>query len=160
MTSQPKAKKWRILLVDDHPIVRGGLVRLLEQQPDMQCCAEAATSAEARDQAIRAKPDLAIVDLRLQNGDGLDLIKCFRMELPELKILVLSQHSEPVFVERALPFRRHGLCDEGPARRKKVLERNRAIISGEVYLSRAMASRVLRTLVGGGPKEAGAGWNS
>ena len=156
MSAHAPAKKWRILLVDDHPIVRGGLVRLIEQEPDMRCCAEAATSAEARAGAVRAKPDLAIVDLRLQSGDGLELIKCFRAELPELKILVLSQHSEPVYVERALRSGALGyvMKDQPP---EEVLSAIRAILAGEVYLSRAMASRVLRTMVGGGSVELGSG---
>src|SRR5262245_36967085 len=100
MASSPT--KATILVVDDHPMVRDGLVRLISQQEDLVCCGEAGTVAEAQAAVGRTKPDLVILDLRLKGGDGLELIKALKGQHPGLRILILSQYEAPLYVERAL----------------------------------------------------------
>lgn len=144
-SSKPPA---RIFLVDDHPIVRSGLARLISQQPDLTVCGEAGTAAEARSLAISLNPDLGIIDLRLRSGDGLELIKCLKAELPGIRLLVLSQHSEQIYVERALRAGAMGyVVKDQPA--DELLQAIRLILSHQVYLSPGMAAQVLQGLVGG-----------
>src|SRR5215813_6954529 len=92
----------RILVVDDHPMVRDGLSRLISQHGDLTCCGEAGSVAEAMAAVAGQKPDLVILDLRLKGGDGLDLIKTLLAQWPELRILILSQYEAPLYAERAL----------------------------------------------------------
>lgn len=144
--------KSRILLIDDHPMVRAGLQRLLEQQPDLECCGEADSAAEARSAAIQLRPDAAIVDLRLKTGDGLELIKDLTAEVPGLKLLVLSQHNEQVYVERAMRAGALGfVAKEQPP--EDVLQALRAVLVGDIYLSESMARRVLRQFATGRPDD-------
>lgn len=147
-TSNPSKTIHRILLVDDHPIVRGGLARLISQQPELQVCGEAGTAAEARSLAGSLNPDLAIIDLRLRSGDGLELIKCLKAEMPGIRLLVLSQHSEQIYVERALRAGAMGYVvkDQPP---EELLQAIRLILADQVYLSPGMAAQVLQGLVGG-----------
>src|SRR5437867_360203 len=97
--TEPRA---RVLLIDDHPMVRNGLLRLIGQKQDLVCCGEAGNAAEAQAAVERLKPDLAILDLRLKNADGIDLIKTLKSLHPGLRILILSQYGAPLYVERAL----------------------------------------------------------
>src|SRR5262245_16655587 len=99
--SDPGGKS-SILIVDDHPMVRDGLNRLISKQRDLMCCGEAATAAETQAAVARHKPDLVILDLRLKGSDGLELIKSLRAQVPDLRILILSQYEAPLYVERAL----------------------------------------------------------
>src|SRR6266849_9456901 len=92
----------RILVVDDHPVMREGVVRLISQQKNLICCGQAGTVAETQTAVERLKPDLVILDLRLRGADGLDLIKSLKSQFPGLRILVLSQYDAPMYVERAL----------------------------------------------------------
>ena len=92
----------RVLLVDDHPIVRHGLARLIDRQANLAVCAEVATVAEALAAVESAPPDVAIVDLMLEGGSGIDLIRALHLKLPALPILVLSMHEENLYAERAL----------------------------------------------------------
>src|SRR5437870_5595496 len=94
--------KVKILLVDDHPMVRDGLAQLVKKQSDLICCGEAGTAAEAQASIARNKPDLVILDLRLKGEDGLELIKSLKSQFSDLRILILSQHDAPLYVERAL----------------------------------------------------------
>lgn len=138
----------RVLVVDDHPIVRGGLIRLLDQQADLVCCGEAATAAEALALATREKPDLAIIDLRLKHGDGLELIKAIKAARPAIRCLVLSQHSEEIYVERALRAGALGyVMKEQPP--EELLYAIRTILQDEVYLNPGMTEHFLRHVVTG-----------
>src|SRR5215510_6538322 len=91
-----------VLVVDDHPVVRDGLVRILNNEPDLVCCGEAGTIADALSEALRLRPDVLILDLRLKGVDSLDLIKTLKAQLPGTRILILSQYDAPFYVERAL----------------------------------------------------------
>src|SRR4051794_28989637 len=92
----------RVLIVDDHPMVRDGLIRLISQNSDLTCCGQAGTVAETWTAIASSNPDLVILDLRLKGGDGLELIKSLKAQHPELRILILSQYEAPLYAERAL----------------------------------------------------------
>jgi DNA-binding NarL/FixJ family response regulator len=142
--SAPKA---RVLVVDDHPMMRGGLIQLINRQIDLTCCGEAGTVAEAQVAVARLKPDLVILDLRLKGGDGLELIKSLGSQFAGLRILVLSQYDAPHYVERALRAGALGYVvkEQGA---EEVLSALRAVLAGEVYLTRALAARLLHSFVG------------
>src|SRR6201987_25273 len=92
----------RVLIVDDHPIVRQGLRRMIEPEPDLVVCGEVQTEREART-AIRAlAPDVVIVDISLAQGDGLELVRDVHAQQPELPMLVLSMHDELIYAARLL----------------------------------------------------------
>jgi DNA-binding NarL/FixJ family response regulator len=139
--------KARILVVDDHPMVRGGLIRLINQQIDMVCCGEAGTPAEAQVAVADLKPDLAIVDLRLNGSDGLELIGALKLQFAGLRVLVLSQYGGSMYVQRALHAGALGYVvkEQGA---EELLTAIRTVLNGEIYLTRSMAARLLQTFVG------------
>ena len=147
MGSNPPATKLRILVVDDHPIVRQGLALMIDQEPDLEVCGE----AEAADQALRAltrlQPDILVLDLSLPGNDGIGLLKTIRAAHPSLPILILSMHDESVYAERALRAGANGYIMKQEAT-ERVLVALRRILKGEVYLSDRLADRMLRRAVG------------
>lgn len=143
--------KAKILVVDDHPMVRDGLIRLIDQQEDLVCCGEAATVAETHQAVETLKPDLVVLDLRLKGGDGLELIKSLKSGYSHLRILILSQYDAPIYVERAMRAGAMGYLIKEQAA-EEVLKAIRTVLSGEVYLSRAMATVLLRKIVAPNPK--------
>ena len=151
-----KVTKARILVVDDHPIVRSGLIRLIDQQTDMVCCGEASVAAEVQTAVSKLEPDLVILDLRLKGADGLELIKVLKSRFRELKILILSQYDAPLYVERALQSGAMGYVVKEQAA-EELIRAIRMVLGGEVYLTRAMAARFLRKFVGEGAKGSRAG---
>ena len=148
ITPNPKA---RILVVDDHTMVRDGLARLINSQSDLICSGEAANVQEAQAAAAACQPDLAIVDLRLKAEDGLELIKSLRSQFADLRILVLSQYDSKLYVERALRAGALGYVLKEQAA-DEVLQAIRVVLGGEVYLTRAMAALLLHQFVGAGPE--------
>lgn len=149
-TAPPKSS---ILVVDDHPMVRDGLMRLISKQTDLVCCGEAGTVAEAQTAVARFKPDLVILDLRLRGGDGLELIKILKAQYPDLRILILSQYEAPLYVERALKAGALGYVVKEQAA-DEVLKAIRTVLANEIYLTRGMAALLLRKLVGPAPRPA------
>jgi len=148
--SKPAAsdKKINVLIVDDHPIVRRGLVELLNQEPDLKVCAEAEDARQALTAVKQHTPDLAVVDLTLKDIGGLELIKQLKHTHPELPVLVLSMHDETLYAERALRAgaRGYSMKQEGP---DKLAGAIRTVLRGEVFVSERMSSRLLGKLVGG-----------
>ena len=140
--------KMTVLLVDDHPIVRQGLKQLLEAEDDMIVCGEAETASEALRVAGETTPELALVDLSLKDGSGLELIKDLKIRHPQIGVLVLSMHDETVYAERALRAGALGyiMKEKAPSR---VIHALRTIHKGEVYLSETMAATVLKRVAGG-----------
>src|SRR5436190_21887206 len=100
MTKSTSVPKARILVVDDHPFIREGLIRLIDKQRDLVGCGEAATAKEAEIAVLKYKPDLVILDLRLKSGDGLELIKSLKSQFTSVRILILSQYDAPLYAER------------------------------------------------------------
>jgi DNA-binding NarL/FixJ family response regulator len=141
--------KARILLVDDHALMRRGLADLIGDQPDLEVCGEAADTAEGMMRVGSLRPDLVIVDLSLKTGHGLDLIRQLRARDEDCKVLVLSMHDEKLFAERALRAGAMGYVnkEEAPG---KVIEAIRQVLSGKVSLSPAMTERLLQRATGSG----------
>ena len=98
----------RILVVDDHPVVRLGIRQMIVAEPGLSVCGEAESATKALELAKSSHADLAIVDLSLGDGSGLDLIRSLRQTTPELKVLVLSMHDEALFADRVLRAGAHG----------------------------------------------------
>lgn len=150
--AQPSSKsKTRVLVVDDHPLVRNGLIRLINNQDDLVCCGEAGTVQEAQVAVAKEKPDLLILDLRLKSGDGLELIKSLRAQFPELRILIVSQYDAIIYIERALRAGASGYVIKDQAA-EEVLTAIRTVLTGEVYLTRGMAALLLHRFVLAAPK--------
>lgn len=148
------AKKSRIFLVDDHPIVITGFTLLLNAQPEIEVCGTAKSAEEAISMVTKAKPDLLITDLTLPGRNGLELIKDVNAILPGLKVFVVSMHDELLYAERALRAGARGyLMKEAGA--EKLLAAIRHVLSGQVYVSERMQAKILNTMTGQNPRGAG-----
>jgi DNA-binding NarL/FixJ family response regulator len=132
----------RILVVEDHPVVRAGLRELIDAEPDLHICAESGTVTDALKLARQEQPELAIIDLSLPDGSGIDLIKRLKVLLPELRMLVCSMHDESLFAERAINVGAHGYVSK-QASTEQVLEAIRKVLGGGTYLSAEMVQRVI-----------------
>jgi len=131
----------RVLLVDDHPIVRQGLKRLIGTEPGLVVCAEAEGVREAR-QAIREHaPDVVVADVSLKDGDGIHLVKDIRAHYPDLPVLVLSMHDESVYAERLLAAGANGYIMKDAAS-DQFIRALRRVLEGGVYVSDALAPRL------------------
>lgn len=139
----------RVLIVDDHPIVREGLALLISSQPDLEVCGAAEDVATAGQLVDEMKPDVAIVDISLKGSSGLELIKRIKAKHPSVRILVSSIHDESVYAERVLRAGAMGYVNKQEATRA-ILVALRRILDGRVYLSERMADRLLCRAVGGG----------
>jgi DNA-binding NarL/FixJ family response regulator len=146
--------KTKILVVDDHPIVRERLAELINQEPDLNVCAEAEDSHQALKAMQTASPDLAIVDITLKDTYGIELIKQLKDRYPKLPILVLSMHDESLYGERALRAGAKGYLTKQEAT-KKVVTAIRKILAGEIFVSDKMAATILRKVAGGSTTEGG-----
>jgi len=139
-------KKSRVIVVEDHPVLREGLMQLICRQPDLACTSSADNTPDAKRLVEQCKPDLLLLDLRLKGGDALDLIKSLRVEHPALKMLVLSQYDELIFAERALRAGASGYIMKENAT-DEVLRAVRKVLAGELYFSERVAAAVVqRTL--------------
>jgi DNA-binding NarL/FixJ family response regulator len=143
-------QKIKILLVDDHPLVREGLVNLISQQPDFEICGEAANEPQALELIGTARPDVAIVDISLENGSGIELIKSIKAIHPDVKTLVLSMHDESLYAERALRAGARGYIMKREAA-KKIIEGVRAVLSGQLYVSEKITALMAEKFVDGRP---------
>lgn len=132
----------RILLVDDHPLIRTGFAELISREPDLQVCGESGNAEEALQLVQEHLPDLALIDLKLRSGDGLDLCARLSTTRPDLRILVVSIRDERLYAERTLRAGAHGFISK-EADQAQLLEAIRAVLSGGRWLSPAMSNRLL-----------------
>lgn len=161
MTSLPSAKsasagrksgKIRVLLIDDHAILRQGLGQLINQEPDMMVCGEADEAPKGFEAVGALKPDVAVVDISLKGGNGLELVKSIKASYPALPVLVLSMHDEALYAERVLRAGGLGYIMKEQAV-ESVLVAIRRVFKGEIVLSEKMQARLLHQLVSGRLKE-------
>src|SRR5437667_2684147 len=138
----------RILLVDDHPIVRQGLAELINRQKNLRICGETGSGQEVPELVRRLKPDLAVIDVSLKDGSGLELLKVLKAEAPHLALLVLSMHEESLYAERSLRAGALGYVMKGEAN-ERILKAIYSALKGEIYLSDSMKERLLHHLVEG-----------
>jgi DNA-binding NarL/FixJ family response regulator len=154
MTTTPDnaTRKRSILLIDDHPIVRQGLAQLINQEPDLHVASEAASAREALEVLEKEVPDIAIVDISLDDRSGIELIKDLRARDPNLPVLVLSMHDEALYAERALRAGAKGYIMKQEAT-EKVMTAIRKALEGQIYVSERMAARLLDQFVSAKPGE-------
>jgi len=149
-SSSTKAKKdaVRVLIVDDHPLLRKGVGQLIDQEKDLQVVGEAEDAHKAITAIENTNPDIALIDITLSGTSGIELLKNVKVRFPKLKMMVLSMHDESVYAHRALRAGASGyiMKQEGP---EKVLTALRKVLRGEVYLSEHLGNRLLHTLVNG-----------
>src|ERR1700677_1508056 len=143
-----KKNPTRILIVDDHPLLRKGVSQLINNERDLMVVGEAEDAHKALTAIETSKPDVALIDISLGGTSGIELLKNIKVRFPKLMVLVLSMHDESVYAHRALRAGASGyiMKQEGP---EKVLPALRKILNGEVYLSERLGTRMLNTLVGG-----------
>ncbi len=137
----------RILIVDDHPLVRQGLIGLLSTQPDFEVCGEASGIAEAQESVAAMRPEVVIIDLTLKDGNGIELIKALKERHDGVKMLVISMHDESLFAERALRAGAVGYVSKHEAIRT-VVQAVRTVLAGRLYLSPTMTERMVHLAVG------------
>ena len=151
MTDQASSGKIvaKILIVDDHPIVREGLTARIARQPDLKVCGEAEDVLDALEKVKATQPDLVIVDLSLKSGQGLDLIKRIKAKAPDTKMLVSSMYDEALYAERSLRAGAMGYINKQELS-EKIIDAIRRVLAGKMYLSPLMTERLLQRAVGGG----------
>jgi DNA-binding NarL/FixJ family response regulator len=146
-------RKSKVLLVDDHPLVREHLAALLRAEPDLEICGEAADGPTALSLISRTAPDLVILDISLKRSHGLEVLKDIKALRSSLPVLVLSMHDEALYAERALRAGAGGYITKEAAT-VNVLSAVRQILAGQIYLSEDMTKRLVRKVAGGGPVKA------
>jgi len=143
--TQPE--KHRILLVDDHPMVRERLAEVIHREPDLAVCGEAEDRFKALELVASTRPHLAIVDLTLKKSHGMELIKDLHTRHPDLAVLVVSMHDETLHAERVIRAGARGYITKQEATRKIMLA-IRTVLSGGVYLSERMTAQLAADAVG------------
>ncbi len=142
----------RILIVDDHPLVRTGFAQLIGDCPDLEVCGEAGDMAEALRQIEAIEPDLAIIDLSLAGGSGLDLIEHIKSRNKNILMLVASMHDETLYAERVLAAGARGYINKQEAQ-ERIIKAIRHVLDGKVYLSQQMTERMLSGMVDAGSND-------
>ena len=143
-TRNPKKK---VLLVDDHPMIRGGLAQVINNQKDLMICGEAGDASAAMRCVASSRPAIAVVDISLEGKSGLELIKDLQVLRPEVLILVLSMHDESLYAERVLRAGARGYVMKR-AGGETVLQAIRQVLSGKVYVSERMSAQILDDFAG------------
>ena len=138
---QTQLKKQRIILVDDHPVLRKGLVRLIDSKNEFVVCGEASTAADAMTLIQELKPDLVIADIGLPGTSGIELTKTIRAEFPQLPVLILSMHEEALYATRALRAGATGYIVKQDAI-DNIAAALREALSGRRYLSPIIAAQL------------------
>lgn len=143
--------KSRVMLVDDHPLLRRGLAQLINMEADLMVCAEAEDSPRAFTTVCEQQPDVVLVDISLKGGNGIELIKNIKARFPDMPMLVLSMHDESLYAERAIRAGSRGYIMKEEAT-EKVLGAIRKVLSGEIYLSEKMQAKMLQQIANGRTK--------
>ena len=146
------SKRSRVLIVDDHPAVREALALRIGSQPDLEVCGEAADMSDALRLVTDTRPDVAVVDISLKTGNGIDLIKRIKDRNDCVRMLVWSMHSESLYAERALRAGALGYINKDQAT-DRIIEAIRRVLEGKVWLSETLAERMLQRAVGGRGQE-------
>src|SRR4051812_14798196 len=145
MKSSPASEpqKAQVLVVDDHPMLREGVVQFLNRQQDIAVCGEADSIASAQGALSHKRPDLVLLDLRLGASDTIEFIKALKAQYGPLPILVFSQFDETIFAEKALKAGANGYVMKQEAT-EEVLVAIRTVLSGQMYVSRQLAVMIFQ----------------
>jgi DNA-binding NarL/FixJ family response regulator len=146
-----KNKKQRIVIVEDHPMVREHLAQIINKDPGLQVCGEADNIQQAMEIIRETKPNLAMVDITLNGSSGLELIKGLKVLSMPVPVLVLSMHDESLYAERALRAGAKGYITKHRSS-QEVLSAVHRVLAGEIYLSEKMVSNVLHKFAPSGMK--------
>src|SRR6266513_1821422 len=147
------ARKSRVFIVDDHPLVREGLTNLINGQDDLFVCGEAKDSAQAINGITKARPDVALIDISLTNESGLELVKQLARQFPRVALIILSMHDEALYAERALRAGARGYVMKHETS-KSVLASIRRVLTGEIYVSERIVNRMALRLASSGQEVA------
>ncbi len=145
---EAKNGKTRILIVDDHAIVRFGIAQVINNQADLIVCGEEESASRALDAITALKPDLVIADISLKDSSGLELMRNIKAQYPKLPVLVVSGHDESIYAEIAFRAGALGYLMKEEAL-EKILTAIRRVLSGTVYVSDALAARLLQQQIRG-----------
>jgi DNA-binding NarL/FixJ family response regulator len=143
-----KNSKTRILLVDDHAIVRYGIAQVINKQSDLMVCGEEENASRALSSIASVKPDLVIADISLKDSSGLELMRNIKAQYPRLPVLVVSGHDETVYAEVAFRAGALGYLMKEEAL-EKILTAIRRVLTGAIYVSDSLAARMLQQQVRG-----------
>jgi len=144
----------RVFLVDDHPAILASIRDRIDEMLDIEVCGTGMSATESFHQIEEEQPDVAVVDISLEDGHGLDLVQNVRSQYPDINIIVFSMYDEKVYAERAVRMGASGyLMKNEPL--DELIGGIRAVNRGEVYFSDEMASRVLNKVARGGSTESG-----
>jgi DNA-binding NarL/FixJ family response regulator len=144
-THKTRTTPIRILIVDDHALVRLGLAQLISYETDMEVCGDASNGDEALAKVKQLQPHLVILDISLQQGNGIELTKTLKARHPNVKVLISSMHDESLFAERALRAGALGYINKQEAT-DKVIGAIRQVLDGQIYLSAEMTNHLLHRL--------------
>ena len=148
--AKPAAKKRGVMVVDDHPLFRKGVVQLLNEEPDIEVRAQAGNHNDALEAIRHHDLDLALVDISLEGGaNGIELLKSIRAERPRLPVLILSMHDETLYAERALRAGARGYVMKREAL-DQVVTAIRTVLDGEIFISPLMSNRLIYDHIHGG----------
>jgi DNA-binding NarL/FixJ family response regulator len=136
----------KVMVVDDHPVVRHGMVQLLEQQSNLTVCAETGNACTAMKLIPEVNPDVIMLDISLGDCNGVSVIKDIRARFGDIPILVLSMHDETLYAERVLRVGGNGYIMKEEAATDLIAAINR-VLRGEVHLSEKMTTRLLKPMM-------------
>jgi DNA-binding NarL/FixJ family response regulator len=152
MAQTRSSDPYRVMLVDDHPMLRRGVAEAIISEPDLQVVAEAGTLPEAFKLVSESEPDIVIIDVSLEGNNGLELMKQIVFRDADVRMLAYSMHDEQIYAERALRAGAKGyLMKQEPP--ETLLEAIRTVLEGRIYLSESMNGRLLGKLVGAGQSQ-------
>ena len=146
MNPKPDGKT-RIVIIDDHPLVRERLIELIDREADLEVCGEAEERSEALELIDQTRPEMAIVDLNLKSSLGIELIKDLQVRNPQLLILVVSMQDEMIYAERCIRAGARGYITKQQASRH-VLQAIRKVLAGDLYVSEAVSNQLLSRSIG------------
>ncbi len=148
MIVESPSRTTRLLIVDDHPLVRSGIISIIQMESDLQVCGEAEDQAKAMELVAEMEPDLVLVDISLKNSNGLNLLKDLSQNYPQILTLAVSMHDEYTYAVRCLKAGARGyiMKQEGTER---ILEAIRCVLSGKTYLSPIMTQTTVEQLGAG-----------
>lgn len=151
MAIAPERKK--VLLVDDHPIVRFGMAQLINGEDELFVCCEASNAQEAQERLRECRPDIMIVDVKMEGLSGFDLVHTARKHYPEMRSIVVSMYDEQVYAERAIKSGANGYIqkDHAPA---QIIEAIHNVLAGKTYVSDALRSHLAHSVSHDGPHDA------
>ena len=137
-----EVKQVRVFILDDHPVVRQGLIQLLNQQEQLVVCGEASNFDQAMSDIENSKPDIVLVDISLNGPSGIEYIKTAKTQFPDLLFLVHSMHDETLYAERAIRAGARGYIMKGEPT-DRIITAIRRVLEGKIYLSDAMTEKML-----------------